>query len=205
MCEVVVYLDLLHLTAEAWENDGGPWRALRTVHSATFRTAWHRTKIELEELVAEIEIEADLEAEWEKRHPEEAEFAQRTRSAANAIAIARTMCRYPGAVSFQNDRGTALSREVARKKPKKVTFAANTNFEPGRPQSKYRRKSPLYQKGVYAAKSSEGWVDASNAANRFYNARQLKVVINPDGQNREDFMNDIAISDYEGIAEHHPR
>jgi hypothetical protein len=228
VCDVVVHLDLLQHFAEAWDAYGGPWvEEPMSNESDVIQSAWHKTRLELEQLVRDIQEDADDEARWENEHPEDAETAQKTLSSAKAITLAQSMSRYPAAVvtghlseaiilnRTRQPPSVGLTAALTghatppptpqKPKEKRVTFASDTIFAPARSCYEFQRSRDLYEPGEHAVDSPDGLIDTSNMSNRFFNARQLKVVTELDGEGLDDLINNIATPHHEGIAAKHPR
>ena len=211
VCEAVAHLDLLDLIAEAWDVEGSPWSKHCTEKYYILVSAWHKTRLELEDLVTTFEEEAVDQARWENEYPEQADAARKTLSAAKAVIIARAMSRYPGAVAqrevikIPGKEPVTPSDTPSMRQKRKVMFAPDTNFERGRSQGQYRRGIPRYEPGEHAADPFQQLIDTSNLNNSLYNVSQLKVLTNPRVPVARSLSDDIAPSEHEGIAELHPR
>jgi hypothetical protein len=223
VCEVVAYLDCLDLINSAWSSDGGPWSNQRTKNHGTYVHAWHKTRVELEDLLETFEVAAEYEARWGNAYPEGVEEAKKTVSAGMAIRVVRAMSKYPAAITVRevekasSDAAPTSNAEPTsqatpptppatptKKKPKKtVNFAPETKFEPGRSNAKYMRANGRYEPGDHAVAEDAVPIDTSFMYNPLYNLRQLKVIVNPQGKVLDDLMNDIAPEEHEGIAEAH--
>jgi hypothetical protein len=228
VCDIVIHLDLLQHIAEAWDAEGGPGvEGLMTDQYDVIQSAWHKTRLELERLVGDVQEDADDEARWENDNPEEAEVARKTLSSTKAITVARTMSRYPIAVITGHlPEATVLNRTrrpvgsmltaaltghatppptPQKQKEKRVTFTSDTIFAPARQSHEFQRKSQFYEPAENDADSPGNFIDTSNPSNRFFNARQLKVVTDFEGEGLNDLVSNIATPHHEGIAVKHPR
>jgi hypothetical protein len=170
VCDIVIHLDLLQHIAEAWDAEGGPGiEGLMTDQYDVIQSAWHKTRLEIEQLVSDIQEDADDEARWEHENPEEAEVARKTLSSTKAITVARTMSRYAIAVitghlpeatvlnCTRQPRGNMLNVALIghatppptpqKPKEKRVTFTSDTIFAPARQSREFQRKSQFYEPG----------------------------------------------------------
>jgi hypothetical protein len=73
LCDVVVHLDLLQHIVDGWDAEGGPGvEGLMTDKYDVIQSAWHKIRLELEQLVHDLQEDADNEAQWENENLEEA-------------------------------------------------------------------------------------------------------------------------------------
>ncbi|CBX99710.1 predicted protein [Plenodomus lingam JN3] len=88
VCDIIVYLNILHQLAKAWDSIGGPWAHYHVTHGdyLVFRDTWHAIRLNIEDYLAELQEEAEHEARWENEHPLEADAARATLSTAHAIS-----------------------------------------------------------------------------------------------------------------------
>ena len=100
---------------------------------------------------------------------------------------------------------TPLISVPKSKNNKKVTWPSTKNFAPSRSSHWYKRESKSYRPGTYAAREGRELLNTSNMYKAQYNARQLKVVMNPDPRVAERLVKGIAVEEHEGIARLHPR
>jgi hypothetical protein len=138
VCTIDMHVKYMHVLSQALENAGGraPSCTLTSSeHQDTVYNAWCKGKIgALKELLA-IENMAEQEAEWSARHPEERHENAQTASKALDLYWTET-----------------TGRVDERPRPKKnsaVAFAQGTDFEPGRPNPYFHRRSPRYEPGKY--------------------------------------------------------
>ena len=220
VCEVVVRLNLLQHIAEAWNTIGGPWSVHQRgkKHRVSLH-AWRTTRLNLETLVARYRDIADEEARWEREYPKEVEASQKTLSAAKAVVVAEFMSRYPASVQpGQHSKLSASNYDILNsdvghlplppstphvENKTHVTFATETNFEPGRPSEMFERTSDEYVPGRHAASTPDGLVNTSHLSNTFFNALQLKVVTNKNGVCFDALTSAISAPEDEGIAAQH--
>ncbi|KAJ4376497.1 hypothetical protein N0V83_001781 [Neocucurbitaria cava] len=210
VCEVEAYLDLQQLIAQAWDITGGRTAKKQVKEKQmTIRHFWRNARVELEELLAYMEDEAKVEGNWEEEHPKDAEGARASYSATNAVNLARLLAQYPStmgpqhAVKDGSESGRLTrSKAVSEKKKRNAKFVYGTNFSPSRPKHAFQRNRPVYKPGKHAAGTLRELVDTSNMTNRFYTARQLKVITHMGGL---PIPEHIDVSKHEGIADLHPR
>jgi hypothetical protein len=96
-------------------------------------------------------------------------------------------------------------KKSSNKSNKRVSFASDTNFEPGRTSAEYSRSSICYNPGLHAASKDHMLEDTSFFFNVHFNCTQLKVYTSTHQEVNSLVASCKAPSQNEGIASHHPR
>lgn len=169
VCEVRMSLTFLDAIAEALQNAGGPWHKPGSTkpEKPILRECWHMARLDLQELVESLEVSAELEIQWETFNSHQSPVARRLKTATKAVRIAVMEQKYPAMVYKPQQAGN--KRKVAdidespaqQVKKKRVTFASDIDFEPGRDSTMYCRKSKHYKPGIHACEDSQEWLNTS--------------------------------------------
>ncbi|EUC34497.1 hypothetical protein COCCADRAFT_93268 [Bipolaris zeicola 26-R-13] len=145
VCTIDMHVKYMHVLSQALENAGGraPSCTLTSSeHQDTVYNAWCKGKIGALKELSVIENMAAQESEWSARHPEESHENVQTASKALDLYWAET--------TGHVDERPRPKRDSA------VAFAEDTDFEPGRPNPYFHRRSPRYEPGKYTVVDDDG-------------------------------------------------
>jgi len=157
-----MHVKYMHVLSQALENAGGraPSCTLTSSeHQDTVYNAWCKGKIGALKELSIIENMAAQEAEWSARHPEEGHENVQTASKALDLYWAETTGR--------------IDEPPRPKRDSAVAFAEDTDFEPGRPNPYFHRRSPRYEPGKYTVVDDDG--DDHDAAAHIGKLRRRRV------------------------------
>jgi hypothetical protein len=181
VCEVEMSLEFLDAIAKAWGDAGGPRHNLdlNKNRNHPLGSAWHLAWLQHEQLLSPVEAVIEHEAASVTPRPARAAAGSNINTSAKATMIAHMECKYPAAISKTTTaaKKQGVKRKVGKKPPKKtkktVSFATDTNFDPGRPCEEFKRTSGVYEPGIHAwvpnpnpdsnvEPGGEGWADTSH-------------------------------------------
>ncbi|USP73637.1 hypothetical protein yc1106_00911 [Curvularia clavata] len=142
VCTIDMHVKYMHVMSQALEDAGGhpPSCTLKSSdHQDKVYNAWSKGKVSAIKELLVLEVMAEQEAKWSAKHPEEKQ--ENVQTASKALEL------------YWSDVSADISGCVdERPRPKKgstVTFAPDTDFEPGRPDVYFYHNSPRYEPGKY--------------------------------------------------------
>ncbi|EOA83008.1 hypothetical protein ACJQWK_04580 [Exserohilum turcicum] len=144
VCTIDIHVKYMNVLSQALESAGGraPSCTLTSSeHQDTVYNAWCKGKIGALKELSMIEDLAEKEARWSVRHPEKRYENVQTASKALDLYWAETTGRV--------DDPPRPKRDSA------VAFTEDTDFEPGRPNPYFHRRSPRYEPGKYTVTEPE--------------------------------------------------
>ncbi|CAO2658199.1 Nn.00g059220.m01.CDS01 [Neocucurbitaria sp. VM-36] len=150
VCTIDIHLSYMKVLSQRLEAAGGraPSCTLTaSEHQDMVYSAWLRGKIGALHELSELESMAEKETQWSAAHPEI--DLEDIRTAAKALELY-----WFETVGLQEIKHTA-------KKNNAVIFTEDTNFESGRPQAYYWKRSPRYEPGKYASIKQEAEEDGA--------------------------------------------
>jgi len=204
VCIVEIHVRYMQVLARALANAGGhaPSCTLTSSdHQETVYNAWCKGKISTLKELSKLETMAEEEVAWSARHPEaKHEDIQTAVKAVDLYWTETTGC-------FEN-------RKHPKKKAAAVAFAQDTDFDPGRPNSYFHRRSPRYEPGKYTVESPkeeecpEEPAESSQAKVHFCGTDESdldtrepeeELSLEEDGSSFDEPLNDDDDSDWEDI------
>jgi hypothetical protein len=200
---VDMHVKYMNVLSQALESAGGraPSCTLTSSdHQDTVYSAWCRGKIGTLNELSRLESMADEETAWSARYPD-AKYED-IRTATQAIELYWT---------------ETTGRMESRPRPKKqwtVVFAEDTDFELGRPNPYFHRKSPRYEPGKYTVeqedeeddKISEDSEDYAQSSVYHFGATEMLIIDQEDdtslqaNDSLEELEWDDGDSDWEDIS-----
>ncbi|CAA9966734.1 hypothetical protein PTMSG1_10093 [Pyrenophora teres f. maculata] len=145
VCIVEIHIRYMQVLARALANAGGhaPSCTLTSSdHQETVYNAWCKGKVSTLKELSKLETMAEEEVAWSARHPE-AKYKD-IQTAVKAVDL------------YWNETiGSHEDRTQPKKKATAVAFAKDTDFDPGRPNSYFHRRSPRYEPGKYTVETPE--------------------------------------------------
>jgi hypothetical protein len=145
VCTIDMHVNYMKVLSQALEHAGGhaPSCTLTSSdHQDIVYNAWAQGKLSTLKELSRLESLADEERAWSAQHPEAKLDHVRTASKALELYWSET-------TGYQEG-----PKHSKKKRP--VVFAQETNFEPGRPEAYFNRKSPRYESGKYTVVREEG-------------------------------------------------
>ena len=143
-CIVDMHVKYMNVLSQALESAGGraPSCTLTSSdHQDTVYSAWCRGKIGTLYELSRLESMADEEATWSARHPE-AKYED-IRTATQALEL------------YWTEMTGRMDSQPRPKQQRAVAFAEDTDFELGRPNPYFHRKSPRYEPGKYTVEQED--------------------------------------------------
>lgn len=139
VCVVDVHLRYVKVLTQALQSAGGRAPSCTLVasdHQDTVYSAWQYGKICALGELSELEQMADREKEWSAHNPElKADNLQTAQKALD---------------KYWTEFGCPQVQNVPTAANKRAVFAQDTDFQPGRPQAYYWKRSPRYEPGKYS-------------------------------------------------------
>ncbi|KAI4697477.1 uncharacterized protein J4E84_000607 [Alternaria hordeiaustralica] len=138
VCIIDLHIRYMNVLSEALESAGGcaPSCTLTSSeHQHTVYSAWCKGKIGTLKELSRLELMAEEEASWSAQHPEVAH--EDVRTAAKAVEL------------YWSETTGCLEKRPRSNKQAAVVFAPDTDFEPGRPNPYFHRRSPRYEPGKH--------------------------------------------------------
>jgi hypothetical protein len=138
MCTVDIHLNYMKVLTRSLHCANGrplPCTGTPSEQQENLYLAWSQGKIGALRQVDELEEWSAKEAEWAEKHPESPN--EDVKSATEALEL------------YWFETSECQNTKPRNTKKKGITFAADTNFLPGRPTDYFLRKSPRYTPGKY--------------------------------------------------------
>ena len=144
VCTIDIHVRYMHALSQALKSAGGhaPSCTLTSSeHQDAIYNAWCKGKVGALRELSKIEDMADQEAAWSARHPD-GECAD-LQTATKALEL------------YWTETTGRVEDQPRPKKQSTVVFAQDTDFEPGRPNAYFHRRSPRYEPGKYTVEHEE--------------------------------------------------
>ncbi|KAF1948067.1 hypothetical protein EJ02DRAFT_12222 [Clathrospora elynae] len=138
VCTIDLHMNYMKTLTELLQNAGGrafSCTLLSSDYQDTVYSAWCQGKVGTLKEVAKLESMADEEAAWAAQHPQTKYDDAQTATKALELYWSEIM-------GYQENRPRTLKKRA-------VVFSQETNFEPGRPNIYFHRRSPRYEPGKY--------------------------------------------------------
>jgi hypothetical protein len=138
VCIIELHVRYMNVLSEALESAGGcaPSCTLTSSeHQHTVYSAWCKGKVSTLKELSRLEAMAEEEASWSAQHPEVRH--EDVQTAAKAVEL------------YWSETTGCLEKPSRSNKQAAVVFAPDTDFEPGRPNPYFHRRSPRYEPGKY--------------------------------------------------------
>jgi hypothetical protein len=119
--------------------------------------AWCRGKLSTLKQVCQLEELSFKEQEWARTHTDT--LREDTQSATKALEL------------YWFETAECGNTQQRSTKNKKITFAADTNFLPGRPTEYFLKRSPRYEPGKYTVDEQDDGDDVSEDSEDYSSAR----------------------------------
>jgi hypothetical protein len=143
-CIVDMHVKYMNVLSQALTSAGGhaPSCTLTSSdHQDIVYSAWCRGKVSTLKELSRLESMAEEEAAWSIRYPE-ANYTD-TQTATKALEL------------YWTETTGCMEGRPPPKKQRTVVFAEDTDFELGRPNPYFHRKSPRYEPGKYTVEDEE--------------------------------------------------
>jgi hypothetical protein len=143
-CLVDMHVKYMNVLSQALTSAGGhaPSCTLTSSdHQDTIYSAWCRGKVSTLKELSRLESMADEEAAWSAQYPETK--YEDIQTATKALEL------------YWTETTGCTEMRPPPKKQRAVAFAADTDFELGRPNPYFHRKSPRYEPGKYTVEAEE--------------------------------------------------
>lgn len=144
VCIVEIHVRYMQVLARALANAGGhaPSCTLTSSdHQETVYNAWCKGKISTLKELSKLETMAEEEVAWSAQYPEAKH--EDIQTAAKAVNL------------YWTETIGCVGDIAHSKKKAAVTFAEGTDFDPGRPNPYFHRRSPRYEPGKYTVEDPE--------------------------------------------------
>jgi hypothetical protein len=144
VCIVELHVKYMNVLSEALNSAGGraPTCTLTSSeHQDIVYSAWCKGKISTLKELSRLEAMAEEETSWLAQHPEARH--EEVQTAAKAVQL------------YWSETTGFLEKLPRSDKQAAVVFAQDTNFEPGRPNPYFHRRSPRYEPGKYTVAKEE--------------------------------------------------
>jgi hypothetical protein len=179
VCEIDVHINYMKLLTRMLHSANGrplPRTGTPSEQQENLYLAWCQGKLSTLQCVRELEELASREEEWSRTHMDT--LCEGTQTATKALELywfETTECSSPQQRSTRN---------------KKITFAEDTNFLPGRPTEYFLKRSPRYEPGKYTLDEQDDGDDASEDSEDYSSARVFVL-----GAPQDDNVDGFPISD----------
>ncbi|KAF2747357.1 hypothetical protein M011DRAFT_458628 [Sporormia fimetaria CBS 119925] len=145
-CTVTAHLKYMDRLTSVLDNcQGSPYDEAKSGARGPVARAWRAGKLQFANVLQKLEEAAEVEAAWQAANP--------CVCLGDTMSASRALKMYCDSVKASPSE-TQFNRSC---KNKRVSFGTETRFEPGRPESYFRRTSVRYEPGRYANWGDAGW------------------------------------------------